>query len=68
MKKSRFSDSQIISILKQAKAGTPAAKLCCEHGMSNALFYTWRRKFRDTESAATAPIPQGNNEISSRSQ
>ena len=45
MKKSRFSDSQIINILKQAEAGTPVAELCREHGMSDATFYKWRAKF-----------------------
>uniref|UniRef100_UPI003D15AB63 transposase n=1 Tax=Citrobacter freundii TaxID=546 RepID=UPI003D15AB63 len=39
MKKSRFTDSQIMSILKQAETGTPVAELCREHGMSNASFY-----------------------------
>jgi len=38
MKKSRYSDSQIISILKQAEAGTPVPELCREHGMSSATF------------------------------
>jgi putative transposase len=45
MKRSRYSDSQIISILKQAEAGNPAAELCREHGMSDATFYKWRSKF-----------------------
>ena len=45
MKKSRYSDSQIISILNQAEAGTPVAQLCREHGMSDATFYKWRAKF-----------------------
>jgi putative transposase len=45
MKKSRYSDSQIIAILKQAEAGTPATELCREHGMSDATFYKWRAKF-----------------------
>ncbi len=45
MKKSRFSDSQILSILKQAEAGTPAPELCREHGMSAATFYKWRSKY-----------------------
>ncbi|HGN1752713.1 TPA: transposase, partial [Providencia stuartii] len=36
MKKARFTDSQIITILKQAEAGTPVSELCREHGMSNA--------------------------------
>lgn len=45
MKKSRYSDSQIISILKQAEAGTKVSDLCREHGMSDASFYKWRAKY-----------------------
>ena len=45
MKTSKFTDSQIMSILKQAKSGIPVAVLCCEHGMSNATFYKWRAKY-----------------------
>ncbi|EGG98125.1 ISSod22C transposase OrfA [gamma proteobacterium IMCC2047] len=45
MKKSRHSDSQILTTLKQAEAGTPAPGLCREHGMSNATFYKWRAKY-----------------------
>ena len=45
MKKSRYTDSQIIAILKQAEAGTPVPELCREHGMSDATFYKWRSKF-----------------------
>lgn len=45
MKKSRYSDSQILAILKQAEAGTPVPALCREHGMSSATFYKWRSKF-----------------------
>ena len=45
MKKSRFTDSQIIAILKQAEGGAPVAELCREHGISNATFYNWRSKY-----------------------
>jgi putative transposase len=45
MKTSRFKDSQIIAILKQAEAGTPVSDLCREHGMSSATFYKWRAKY-----------------------
>tara|TARA_R110000851_G_scaffold333511_1_gene514228 strand:+ start:12607 stop:12873 length:267 start_codon:yes stop_codon:yes gene_type:complete len=45
MKTSRFTDSQIIAILKQAEAGTPVPELCREHGMSSATFYKWRAKY-----------------------
>lgn len=46
MKKSRFTDSQIIAILKQAEAGTPVPELCREHGISSATFYNWRSNWR----------------------
>jgi putative transposase len=45
MKLSRFTDSQIIAILKQAECGSPVPELCREHGMSSATFYKWRSKF-----------------------
>jgi len=44
MKTSRFSDSQIIAVLKQAESGSPAPKLCREYGISSARFYKWRSK------------------------
>lgn len=42
MKTSRFSDAQVMAILKQAEDGIPVAQLCREHGMSDASFYKWR--------------------------
>ena len=39
MKTSRFSDSQIIAVLKQAEGGSPVPELCREHGISSATFY-----------------------------
>ena len=45
MKKSRYTDSQILLILKQNEAGSQVPDLCREHGMSNATFYKWRSKF-----------------------
>ena len=45
MKTSRFTESQIISILKHAEAGTPVPELCREHGMSSASFYKLRGKY-----------------------
>jgi putative transposase len=45
MKKSKFSDSQIMSIIKQNEAGIPVPELCREHGMSSAAFYKWRAKY-----------------------
>jgi len=45
MKKSRFTDSQILAILKQAEGGVAVPDLCREHGISNATFYKWRSKY-----------------------
>lgn len=45
MKTSRFTDSQIIAILKQAEGGSPVPELCREHSISNATFYKLRSKF-----------------------
>jgi len=45
MKSSRYTDSQIMAILKQAESGIPVTNLCREHGMSNASFYKWRAKY-----------------------
>lgn len=45
MKTVRFTDSQIMAILKQADTGTPVQNICREHGISSATFYKWRSKF-----------------------
>ena len=45
MKKSRFTDPQIMSVLKQAEGGMAVPELCREHGISAATFYKWRAKF-----------------------
>lgn len=45
MRKSRFTDSQIMAVLKRAEAGEAVAELCREAGVSTATFYKWRSKF-----------------------
>ena len=45
MKASRFSETQILGILKQAEGGLPVPELCRQHGMSDASFYKWRAKY-----------------------
>jgi putative transposase len=45
MKTSRYTEAQIIAILRQAEGGVPVAELCREHGMSNASFDKWRAKY-----------------------
>jgi putative transposase len=45
MKKSRYTEEQIIAILKQHEAGVKTADLCREHGISDATFYNWKAKY-----------------------
>ena len=45
MKNGRFSDVQIMGILRQAESGVPVSERCREHGMSSASFYKWRSKY-----------------------
>lgn len=47
--KKRFTEEQIITILKEAEAGLPVKELCRKHGISDATFYTWRKKYGGME-------------------
>lgn len=49
MKKARFTEEQIIKVLKQAEAGMPAKEVCRQHGISNGTFYKWKEKFGGME-------------------
>ena len=58
MKTSRFSDSQILAILKQAEDGIPVAELCREHGMSDATFYKWRARYGGMDASLMARMKE----------
>ena len=58
MKTSRFSDAQIIAILKQAESVSPVPELCCEHGISSATFYKWRSKFGGMDASLMARLKE----------
>lgn len=62
MKMSRFTDSQIMQILKLAEAGTPVPALCREHGMSSATFYKWRAKFGGMDASMMARMKELEDE------
>jgi putative transposase len=62
MKVPRYSDSQIMFILKQAEAGTPVPELCREHGMSSASFYKWRAKYGGMDASMVARLKELEDE------
>jgi len=62
MKKSRFTDSQIIAVLKQAQGGAPVPELCREHGISSATFYKWRSKFGGMDASMMSQLKELQDE------
>ena len=51
MRKSKFSESTIVTLLKEAEAGRKVADVCREHGISTATFYQWRSKYGGMEAS-----------------
>lgn len=49
MKKTRFTETRIVSIIKQQEAGLPTTDICREHGISQATFYNWKAKYGGME-------------------
>ena len=62
MKKSKYSDAQIMGILKQAEGGVPVADLCRAHGMSSASFYKWRAKYGGMDASLMARMEELDEE------
>jgi len=51
MRKSKFSESKIVALLKEAEAGRKVSEICREHGISSATFYQWRSKYGGMEAS-----------------
>lgn len=58
MKKSRYSEAQIVSILEEAENGVPVPELCRTHGMSSAAFYQWLSMFGGMEASMISEMKQ----------
>jgi putative transposase len=51
MKKTRFTETQIVSILKQQEAGIPTKEICRQNGISEATFYNWKSRYGGMETS-----------------
>lgn len=64
MKKSRFTESQIVSILKEADAGMKVAEICRKHGISDATYYNWKSKYGGLEASDLRRMKELEGELS----
>lgn len=64
MKRSRFSETQIVSILKEADAGAKVKDLCRKHGISDATYYNWKSKYGGMEASDLKRMKELEGELS----
>jgi len=64
MKKSRFTETQIVSILKEADAGVPGKDLCRKHGISDATYYNWKSRYGGMDASDLKCLKEMERELS----
>lgn len=63
MRRSRFSEGQIIGILSESEAGAPTGELCRRHGISEQTFYRWKKKYGGMDVGEARRLKQLEDEI-----
>lgn len=64
MKRSRFTETQVVKILRQHEAGIPIKELCKEHGISAATFYNWKGKYGGMDASQLKRLKEMEAELS----
>jgi putative transposase len=64
MKKARFTETQIIGILKEGDAGTPVKEICRSHGISDATYYNWKSKYGGMSASDLKRLKEMERELS----
>ena len=64
MKKSRFTENQIVSILKEADAGAKVKEICRRHGISDATFYNWKSRYGGMQASDLKRLKETEAELS----
>lgn len=64
MKRSRFTETQIVAILKEADAGMPVKEICRNHGISDATYYNWKSKYGGMSSSDLKRLKEMEQELS----
>lgn len=64
MKKSRFSETQIVSILKEVEAGAKTSEVCRRHGISSATYYNWKSKYGGMQASELRRLRDTEQELS----
>ena len=63
MKKSKFSETQIVSILKETDAGVPVKEVCRKYGISSATYYNWKSKFGGMDASQLKRLKETEQEL-----
>jgi len=64
MKRARFTETQIVAVLKEADSGVPVKDLCRKHGISDATYYNWKTKYGGMEASDLKKMKELERELS----